>query len=149
MINYNAIFNNFGTDGNFGTALKAKTRPSITFEEIELPPQYILGKFYDRPIKIAGNINWEPLVLIIDDKEPYKFSELLQKQLQEQQIALQNSTNLSVDSYKFNIDLSNENEAFNIQGAFVSSADWKDLNSSEIELTIIFDYAMMASMLEG
>ena len=151
-INYTAFFDNFGENIKVLWPVVADGRPTLTFEEIELPPLGEWAGFINdtnKPVKIAGRHNWEPLTLIFEDDKIRAISVLLQKQLQKQEIAISRGDTTSTDfPYKFDIELNNEDEKWNIHGAWVQTADWNDLDVLDktkvlVKVILRFDHARL------
>ena len=154
MLFYKFSSSNFGNLG--GVPIEwdtiAKDRPTLTFEEIEIPP---FGDFHgivnnsNVPIKMAGKHSWENLVLIFEDDKDYNLTKLIQQQLHRQELALRNiNVILKNKEYMFDFNIINEDEKWTIEGAFLKQVDWGDLDIKDksnqfIEMIIGFNNAMV------
>lgn len=152
--NYKFSSRNFGNLG--GVPIEwdtiAKDRPTLTFEEIEIPP---FGDFHgivnnsNVPIKMAGKHSWDNLVLIFEEDEDNNLTKLIQHQLHRQEQALKNINGiLKNKDYVFDFDIINEDEKWTIEGAFLKEIDWFgldviDKSKQGIKITICFNNAMV------
>ena len=145
---------NFGT-GELTTELTKQvvdfTRPSVTFEEIEIP-------VYNSKVYVAGKHTWETLTLNV--------SKLVGQQLQKQFDFQEQASAASGIDYKFvtkceildggNGTLATQAplETWEMYGCYLSQANYNDLNygtneAVTISLTIRFDNATQDPLQQG
>ena len=143
-------------NGN-GKDLTAQTvtmsRPNLSFEEVKLDR-------YNSTAYVAGKHSWDPLNLTVEDDITGLAATLVQQQLETQQrlIGADSSNGQwlnaepTASGYKFGLKLElldgNEGvvEVWKLEGAWIQSADWGELDYSasealQISLTIRFDHA--------
>ena len=130
------------------------TRPSVSFEEIEVP-------IYNSRVYLAGKHSWEALTLNVRDDASNSVARLVGQQLQKQLDFFEQASAASGIDYKFKtvceiLDGGNGAiapvvlETWEILGCYLSAANYNDLNygTSEavtIALTIRFDNAIQTS----
>lgn len=143
----------------FGTQLSTEltkqvmdvTRPTVNFEEIEVP-------VYNSRIYLSGRHNWEPITLNVRDDASGNVSKLVAQQIQKQFDFMEQASARSGVDYKFqtNIEIldggngANEPmvlEKWELYGCFVQNANYNDLNyttneAASIALAIRFDNAI-------
>ena len=153
---------NFGT-GELTTELTKQvvdiTRPSVTFEEIEIP-------VYNSKVYVAGKHTWETLTLNVRDDASGLVSKLVGQQLQKQFDFQEQASAASGIDYKFvtkceildggNGTLATQAplETWEMYGCYLSQANYNDLNygtneAVTISLTIRFDNATQDPLQQG
>jgi len=153
---------NFGT-GELTTELTKQvvdfTRPSVTFEEIEIP-------IYNSKVYVAGKHTWETLTLTVRDDASGLVSKLVGQQLQKQFDFQEQASAASGIDYKFvtqceildggNGTLATQAplEKWEMYGCYLSQANYGDLNygtneAVTIALTIRFDNATQDPLQQG
>ena len=129
------------------------SRPNLSFEEVKLDR-------YNSTAYVAGKHSWDPLNLTVEDDITGLAATLVQQQLETQQrlIGADSSNGQwlnaepTASGYKFGLKLElldgNEGvvEVWKLEGAWIQSADWGELDYSasealQISLTIRFDHA--------
>jgi hypothetical protein len=143
----------------FGTQLSTEltkqvmdvTRPTVNFEEIEVP-------VYNSRIYLSGRHNWEPITLNVRDDASGNVAKLVGQQVQKQFDFMEQSSARSGIDYKFqtNIEILDGGngadavtvlEKWELYGCFVQNVNYNDLNytsneAATIALSIRFDNAI-------
>jgi hypothetical protein len=150
---FRVTFLGFGTQSSTELTKQVMdiTRPTVNFEEIEVP-------VYNSRIYLAGRNNWEPVTLNVRDDASGNVSKLTAQQIQKQFDFMEQASARSGIDYKFqtNIEIldggNGANEPFVLErwelyGCFLQNANYNDLNyatneSSNITLAIRFDNAL-------
>jgi len=125
------------------------TRPTVTFDDIELP-------VYNSRVRLAGRPMWENITLTLRDDVSGEVQKLVGQQLQKQFDFFEQSSAASGQDYKFTtrieiLDGGNgqnpENtgvfETWEIYGCYVQSANYNTLNyasSDPVTVTLIIRY---------
>lgn len=144
---------------NFGASLSTEftkqvmdvSRPTVNFEEIEIP-------IYNSRVYLAGRHSWEAITLNVRDDASGNIQKLVGEQLQKQFDFMEQASAASGSDYKFTtrieiLDGGNGAaapailETFELYGCFVQNANYNDLNytSNEavtIALSIRYDNAV-------
>lgn len=134
------------------------TRPTVNFEEIEIP-------VYNSRAYLAGRHNWDPVTLNLREDATGSVQRLVGEQLQKQFDFMEQSSAASGQDYKFTtrieiLDGGNGNfeagvlETFELYGCFVQNAAYNQLaySSSEpvqIQLAIRYDNAIQTTGGQG
>jgi hypothetical protein len=151
---FRVIFENFGVATPRTELTKQVmdfTRPSVSFEQIDLP-------IYNSTIKLAGRHSWADISTNLRDDAGGNVSRLVGEQLQKQLDFLEQSSAASGIDYKFLtrfevLDGGNGTsepialETWEIYGCYLKEVNYNDMNygSSEaatISMTIAFDNAI-------
>lgn len=125
-------------------------RPNLSFEQIKLDR-------YNSTAYVAGKHEWEPCSITVQDDITGKASKVIQNQLEAQQKLIGAdgpwlATAATASAYKFGmkLDLLDGNETvveqWILEGCFIASADYGDLDYSTSEVSTIalqvrFDHA--------
>lgn len=134
------------------------TRPSVTFEEVEIP-------VYNSRAYIAGRHSFEPITLNLREDVNNSVQKLVGEQLQKQFDFFEMSTAASGIDYKFTTRIEvldggngantpNILETFELYGCFIQNANYNQLTYSandpvSITLSIRFDNAVQSPQGEG
>ena len=134
------------------------TRPSVTFEEVEIP-------VYNSRAYIAGRHTFEPITLNLREDVNNSVQKLVGEQLQKQFDFFEMSTAASGIDYKFTTRIEvldggngantpNILETFELYGCFIQNANYNQLTYSandpvSITLSIRFDNAVQSPQGEG
>lgn len=144
-INYQVSFKGMGgQDSSFEAT--AKERISVNFDQIEIPPLGDLNGLKNgtnKPVYVAGKMEWSPLILTFKVGEESNLYLLLQKQLEDQVKTFYDNRSTYP---KFDIELTNEKEFWTIHDAFIESTDWMDMDASDLATSSVtvkfrFDHA--------
>lgn len=158
---FRVIFENFGVSTPRTELTKqviSFNRPSVTFEEIELP-------IYNSRIYLSGKHTWESVSCEIRDDAGGNVSKLVGEQLQKQFDFLEQASAASGIDYKFVtkceiLDGGNGNsepvvlETWELYGCFLKGANYNELNYGEsapvtITMDIRFDNAIQTPNASG
>ena len=158
---FRVVFENFGVSTPRTELTKQVmdfTRPSVTFENIDLP-------IYNSTIKLAGKYSWADLTCNLRDDASGAVSKLVGEQLQKQLDFMEQASAASGIDYKFTtrfevLDGGNGTatpialETWEIYGCYLQSVNYGDMNygSSEpvtIAMTIRFDNALQTPIGSG
>lgn len=140
---------NVGVPNDLSLQVITATRPSISFEEVQLDR-------YNSRVYVAGKHTFEPCSMTVEDDITNRASHAIQTQLEQQQ-RLIGATGPWLNaaptaySYKFGIQLEmldgNEAvvESWKYEGCFLQSANWGELDYSTgekitIEISIRYDH---------
>lgn len=134
------------------------TRPSVTFEEVEIP-------VYNSRAYLAGRHTFEPITLNLREDVNNSVQKLVGEQLQKQFDFFEMSTAASGIDYKFTTRIEildggngantpNILETFELYGCFIQNANYNQLTYSandpvSITLSIRFDNAVQSPQGEG
>jgi len=134
------------------------TRPSVTFEEVEIP-------VYNSRAYLAGRHTFEPITLNLREDVNNSVQKLVGEQLQKQFDFFEMSTAASGIDYKFTTRIEvldggngantpNILETFELYGCFIQNANYNQLTYSandpvSITLSIRFDNAIQSPQGEG
>jgi len=134
------------------------TRPSVTFEEVEIP-------VYNSRAYLAGRHSFEPITLNLREDVNNSVQKLVGEQLQKQFDFFEMSTAASGIDYKFTTRIEildggngantpNILETFELYGCFIQNANYNQLTYSandpvSITLSIRFDNAIQSPQGEG
>jgi hypothetical protein len=127
------------------------TRPTVNFEEIEIP-------VYNSRVYLAGRQNWEPITLNLREDVNGNVQKLVGEQVQKQFDYFEQSSAASGVDYKFTTVIEildggngantpNVLETFELYGCFIQNANYNNLSYTEnapvsIALAIRFDNAI-------
>jgi len=127
------------------------TRPTVNFEEIEVP-------VYNSRVYLAGRQNWEPITLNLREDVNGNVQKLVGEQVQKQFDYFEQSSAASGVDYKFTTVIEildggngantpNVLETFELYGCFIQNANYNNLSYTEnapvsITLAIRFDNAI-------
>jgi len=127
------------------------TRPTVNFEEIEVP-------VYNSRVYLAGRQNWEPITLNLREDVNGNVQKLVGEQVQKQFDYFEQSSAASGVDYKFTTVIEildggngantpNVLETFELYGCFIQNANYNNLSYTEnapvsIALAIRFDNAI-------
>lgn len=158
---FRVVFENFGVSTPRTELTKQVmdfTRPSVTFENIDLP-------IYNSTIKLAGKYSWADLTCNLRDDASGAVSKLVGEQLQKQLDFMEQASAASGIDYKFTtrfevLDGGNGTatpialETWEIYGCYLQSVNYGDMNygSSDpvtIAMTIRFDNALQTPIGSG
>jgi hypothetical protein len=134
------------------------TRPSLTFENIEVP-------VYNSKVNLAGKHSWAPITLNVRDEVTNSVSRLVGEQLQKQFDFVEMASAASGIDYKFQtkieiLDGGNGAsdvtvlETWELYGCYLNEANYNDLNYSSSEvvtigLNITYDNALQTPLGTG
>jgi hypothetical protein len=127
------------------------TRPTVNFEEIEVP-------VYNSRVYLAGRQSWEPITLNLREDVNGNVQKLVGEQVQKQFDYFEQSSAASGVDYKFTTVIEildggngantpNVLETFELYGCFIQNANYNNLSYTEnapvsITLAIRFDNAI-------
>jgi hypothetical protein len=134
------------------------TRPSLSFEEIEVP-------IYNSRLYLAGKHTWEAITVNLRDDAGGQVTRLVGEQLQKQMDFVEQASASSGIDYKFItkceiLDGGNGAseprilETWELYGCYVTSVNYNDLNYAEsapvtIQMSIRFDNALQTPLGSG
>jgi hypothetical protein len=158
---FRVVFENFGVSTPRTELTKQVmdfTRPSVTFENIDIP-------IYNSTIKLAGKYSWADLTCNLRDDASGQVSKLVGEQLQKQLDFMEQASAASGIDYKFLtrfevLDGGNGTaapialETWEIYGCYLQGVNYGDMNygTSEpatVALTIRFDNALQTPIGSG
>jgi hypothetical protein len=158
---FRAVFENFGVSTPRTELTKQVitfTRPSLSFEEIEVP-------IYNSRLYLAGKHQWEAVTVTLRDDASNQVARLVGEQLQKQMDFVEQASASSGIDYKFItkcqvLDGGNGAaeprvlETWELYGCYLNSVNYQDLDygSSEVvtmELSIRFDNALQTPLGSG
>lgn len=158
---FRVTFQNFGVSTPVTELTKQVvdfTRPSVSFENIDLP-------VYNSTIKLAGKYSWQDITCNIRDDAAGHVTKLVGEQLQKQLDFAEMSSASSGIDYKFTtvfevLDGGNGAhapialETWEIYGCYLQSVNYGDMNygtneAAQIALTIRFDNALQTPAGQG
>lgn len=158
---FRAFFENFGVSTPRTELTKQVidiTRPSVTFEEMEIP-------VYNSRVYLAGKHSWEAVTVNLRDDVNGSVARLVGEQIQKQFDFMEQASASSGIDYKFitrfevldggnGASTPNILETWELYGCFIQNANYNDLNyaSSEpatISLSIRFDNAVQTPIGDG
>lgn len=158
---FRAFFENFGVSTPRTELTKQVidiTRPSVTFEEMEIP-------VYNSRVYLAGKHSWEAVTVNLRDDVNGSVARLVGEQIQKQFDFMEQASASSGIDYKFitrfevldggnGASTPNILETWELYGCFITNANYNDLNyaSSEpatISLSIRFDNAVQTPIGDG
>ena len=158
---FRAIFENFGVSTPRTELTKQVidfTRPSVTFDEIEVP-------VYNSRLYLAGKHSWEMVTVNLRDDASGQVTRLVGEQLQKQLDFMEQASAASGIDYKFLtrceiLDGSNGTaqptvlENWELYGCYLNSVNYNDLNYGEsaavtITMSIRFDNAVQTPIGSG
>ena len=133
-------------------------RPTVTFEEMELP-------IYNSKIKLAGKPNWDDVTLNLRDDANGQVQKLVGQQIQKQFDFMEQASARSGVDYKFQMNIEvldggngtlepNILEKWELYGCFLSSVDYGESNYANNEpmtvaLTVKYDNAVQFAGANG
>lgn len=133
-------------------------RPTVTFEEMEIP-------IYNSKVKLAGKPNWDDVTLNLRDDANGQVQKLVGQQIQKQFDFMEQASARSGVDYKFqtNIEMLDGGngalepsilEKWELYGCFLSSVDYGEANYANNEamtvaLTIKYDNAVQFAGANG
>ncbi len=133
-------------------------RPTVTFEEMELP-------IYNSKVKLAGKPNWDDVTLNLRDDANGQVQKLVGQQIQKQFDFMEQASARSGVDYKFQTNIEildggngalepNVLEKWELYGCFLSSVDYGEANYANNEamtvaLTIKYDNAVQFAGANG
>jgi len=151
---FRVMFENFGITTprtELTKQLMDFTRPSLSFEEIEIP-------IYNSRLYLAGKHTWEAITVNFRDDAGGQVARLVGEQLQKQMDFVEQASAASGIDYKFVtkceiLDGGNGGsavkvlETWELYGCYVTSVNYNDLNYAEsapvtIQMSIRFDNAL-------
>jgi hypothetical protein len=134
------------------------TRPSLSFEEIEIP-------IYNSRLYLAGKHTWEAITVNFRDDAGGMVARLVGEQLQKQMDFVEQASAASGIDYKFTtkceiLDGGNGGseprvlETWELYGCYVTSVNYNDLNYAEsapvtIQMSVRFDNALQTPLGSG
>jgi hypothetical protein len=158
---FRAVFENFGVSTPRTELTKQVidfTRPSVSFEEMEVP-------IYNSRIYLAGKHQWEAVTVNLRDDAGGQVARLVGEQLQKQMDFVEQASASSGIDYKFItkceiLDGGNGSsdprvlETWELYGCYLTSVNYNDLNYGEsapvtIQLSIRFDNALQTPLGSG
>ena len=151
---FRVMFENFGAPGSAVTELTKQvmdfSRPSVTFEQIDLP-------IYNSTIKLAGKHSWDDVTVNLRDDAGANVQKLVGEQLQKQLDFLEMASASAGIDYKFLtkfevLDGGNGAvepivlESWELYGCYLKGVNYNDANYADsaamtIAMTIAFDNA--------
>jgi len=133
-------------------------RPTVTFEEMELP-------IYNSKVKLAGKPNWDDVTLNLRDDANGQVQKLVGQQIQKQFDFMEQASARSGIDYKFQTNIEvldggngayepNILEKWELYGCFLSSVDYGEANYANnepmtIALTVKYDNAVQFAGANG
>ena len=133
-------------------------RPTVTFEEMEIP-------IYNSKVKLAGKPNWDDVTLNLRDDANGQVQKLVGQQIQKQFDFMEQASARSGIDYKFQTNIEvldggngalepNILEKWELYGCFLSSVDYGESNYANnepmtIALTIKYDNAVQFAGANG
>ena len=133
-------------------------RPTVTFEEMEIP-------IYNSKVKLAGKPNWDDVTLNLRDDANGQVQKLVGQQIQKQFDFMEQASARSGIDYKFQTNIEvldggngalepNILEKWELYGCFLSSVDYGESNYANNEpmtvaLTIKYDNAVQFAGANG
>ena len=133
-------------------------RPTVTFEEMEIP-------IYNSKVKLAGKPNWDDVTLNLRDDANGQVQKLVGQQIQKQFDFMEQASARSGIDYKFQMNIEvldggngslepNILEKWELYGCFLSSVDYGESNYANNEpmtvaLTIKYDNAVQFAGANG
>jgi hypothetical protein len=153
---FRVAFENFGVSTPTTEMTKQVidcTRPSVTFEDIELA-------VYNSKVRLAGRHNWENLTITVRDDASALVQKLVGEQLQKQFDFYEQASASSGIDYKFALRIEmldggngayspNVLETWEVYGCYLQGANYNTLNYATsdavtITLTVRFDNAIQS-----
>lgn len=158
---FRVIFENFGVSTPRTELTKQVmdfTRPSLSFEEMEIP-------IYNSRLYLAGKHTWEAVTANLRDDAGGQVAKLVGEQLQKQMDFVEQASAASGIDYKFQTKCeildggngANEPrvlETWELYGCYLTSVNYNDLNYGEsapvtIQMSIRFDNALQTPLGTG
>jgi hypothetical protein len=158
---FRALFENFGVSTPRTELTKQVidfTRPSVSFEEIEVP-------IYNSRLYLAGKHQWEAITVTLRDDAGGQVARLVGEQLQKQVDFMEQASAAAGIDYKFVtkceiLDGGNGAaeptvlETWELYGCYLASVNYNDLNYGEsapvtIQMTVRFDNALQTPLGTG
>jgi len=158
---FRVMFENFGVSTPRTELTKQVidiTRPSVTFEEMEVP-------IYNSRVYLAGKHSWEPMTVNFRDDVNGSVSKLVGEQLQKQFDFMEQAGASAGIDYKFitrvetldggnGASSPNVLETWELYGCFIANANYNDMNYASAEpatigLSIRFDNAVQTPLGSG
>lgn len=158
---FRAIFENFGVSTPRTELTKQIidfTRPSVSFDEMEIP-------IYNSRLYLAGRHQWEAVTVNLRDDAGGQVARLIGEQLQKQMDFVEQASASSGIDYKFITKCeildggngANEPrvlETWELYGCYVTSVNYNDLNYGEsapvtIQMSVRFDNALQTPLGSG
>lgn len=158
---FRAIFENFGVSTPRTELTKQIidfTRPSVSFDEMEIP-------IYNSRLYLAGRHQWEAVTVNLRDDAGGQVARLIGEQLQKQMDFVEQASASSGIDYKFItkceiLDGGNGAseprvlETWELYGCYVTSVNYNDLNYGEsapvtIQMSVRFDNALQTPLGSG
>lgn len=158
---FRVIFENFGVSTPRTELTKQVmdfTRPSLSFEEMEIP-------IYNSRLYLAGKHTWEAVTANLRDDAGGQVAKLVGEQLQKQMDFVEQASAASGIDYKFQtkceiLDGGNGAseprvlETWELYGCYLTSVNYNDLNYGEsapvtIQMSIRFDNALQTPLGTG
>jgi len=158
---FRALFENLGVSTPRTELTKQVmdiTRPSLTFEEMEVP-------VYNSRVYLAGKHSWDPITVNFRDDVNGSVSRLLGEQVQKQFDVMEQASAAAGIDYKFitrfeildggnGASVANVLETWELYGCFIQNVNYNDLNyaSNEpvtITAAIRFDNAIQSPIGDG
>lgn len=155
---FRVTLSGFGTESTVELTKQVMdiTRPSVTFEEIEIP-------IYNSRIYLAGRTSWETLTLNLRDDASGNVTRLVGQQIQKQFDFMEQSSARSGQDYKFKtkievldggngqVNAAGVLETWECYGCFIATSNYGDNNyttneAMSVALTIRFDNAVQSSV---
>ena len=158
---FRVMFENFGVSTPRTELTKQVidiTRPSVTFEEMEVP-------IYNSRVYLAGKHSWEPMTVNFRDDVNGSVSKLVGEQIQKQFDFMEQAGASAGIDYKFitrvetldggnGASSPNVLETWELYGCFITNANYNDMNYASAEpatiaLSIRFDNAVQTPLGSG
>ena len=158
---FRVMFENFGVSTPRTELTKQVidiTRPSVTFEEMEVP-------IYNSRVYLAGKHSWEPMTVNFRDDVNGSVSKLVGEQIQKQFDFMEQAGASAGIDYKFitrvetldggnGASSPNVLETWELYGCFIANANYNDMNYASAEpatiaLSIRFDNAVQTPLGSG
>lgn len=158
---FRVMFENFGVSTPRTELTKQVidiTRPSVTFEEMEVP-------IYNSRVYLAGKHSWEPMTVNFRDDVNGSVSRLVGEQIQKQFDFMEQAGASAGIDYKFitrvetldggnGASAPNVLETWELYGCFIANANYNDMNYASAEpatiaLSIRFDNAVQTPLGSG
>ena len=158
---FRVMFENFGVSTPRTELTKQVidiTRPSVTFEEFEVP-------IYNSRVYLAGKHSWEPMTVNFRDDVNGSVSKLVGEQIQKQFDFMEQAGASAGIDYKFitrvetldggnGASSPNVLETWELYGCFITNANYNDMNYASAEpatiaLSIRFDNAVQTPLGSG
>ena len=158
---FRVMFENFGVSTPRTELTKQVidiTRPSVTFEEMEVP-------IYNSRVYLAGKHSWDPMTVNFRDDVNGSVSKLVGEQIQKQFDFMEQAGASAGIDYKFitrvetldggnGASSPNVLETWELYGCFITNANYNDMNYASAEpatiaLSIRFDNAVQTPLGSG